>query len=305
MPMFTDVKKIKTFVAIVEEGSFTGAADRLNMAQPWVSVQLKQLEEMLDLTLVERSKGKLVKLSPNGREFFPIAKKLLASCAEATEEIRALRNRDRGKLVLGVDPITLYIPERNELIKRFMTQFQDTELQLVSRTPTELFDGLRSGEFDLILTSSPSPDQEEIEVLPLYEYDLRLLVPKSNAKRYEASLHGNVADAQILTLPDSYHPPMFSWLKSALAPSNVRWMECPESSFQALIRYSAMLGVATLSPDLSDSIPEMRNEMEICPIRNTQLKVRWGLMRRAGYRKKAPESFWRMAAKSPLQERAA
>ena len=101
--MFTDVKKIKTFVAIVEEGSFTGAADRLNMAQPWVSVQLKQLEEMLDLTLVERSKGKLVKLSPNGREFFPIAKKLLASCAEATEEIRALRNRDRGKLVLGKD----------------------------------------------------------------------------------------------------------------------------------------------------------------------------------------------------------
>lgn len=303
--MFTDVKKIKTFVAIVEEGSFTGAADRLNMAQPWVSVQLKQLEEMLDLTLVERSKGKLVKLSPNGREFFPIAKKLLASCAEATEEIRALRNRDRGKLVLGVDPITLYIPERNELIKRFMTQFQDTELQLVSRTPTELFDGLRNGEFDLILTSSPSPDEEEIEVLPLYEYDLRLLVPKSNAQRYERSIAGNLADAQILTLPDSYHPPMFSWLKSALAPSNVRWMECPESSFQALIRYSSMLGIATLSPDLSDSIPEMRNEMEICPVRNTPLKVRWGLMRRAGYRKKAPESFWRMAAKTPLLERAA
>lgn len=303
--MFTDVKKIKTFVAIVEEGSFTGAADRLNMAQPWVSVQLKQLEEMLDLTLVERSKGKLVKLSPNGREFFPIAKKLLSACSEATEEIRALRNRDRGKLVLGVDPITLYIPERNELIKRFMTQFQDTELQLVSRTPTELFDGLRNGEFDLILTSSPSPDEEEIEVLPLYEYDLRLLVPKANAQRYERSINGSIADAQILTLPDSYHPPMFSWLKSALASSNVRWMECPESSFQALIRYSSMLGIATLSPDLSDSIPEMRNEMEICPVRDTQLKVRWGLMRRAGYRTKAPESFWRMAAKAPLLERAA
>lgn len=303
--MFTDVKKIKTFVAIVEEGSFTGAAERLNMAQPWVSVQLKQLEEMLDLTLVERSKGKLVKLSPNGREFFPIAKKLLASCSEATEEIRALRNRDRGKLVLGVDPITLYIPERNELIKRFMQQSGDTELQIVSRTPTELFDGLRNGEFDLILTSSPSPDEEEVEVLPLYEYDLRLLVPKANADRYEASIRGSVTDAQILTLPDSYHPQMFSWLRSQLAPSNVRWMECPESSFQALIRYSAMLGIATLTPDFSESLPEMCTDMEIRPICGTQLKVRWGLMRRAGYRKKAPESFWRMAAKTPLLERAA
>ncbi len=108
-----------------------------------------------------------------------------------------------------------------------------------------------------------------------------------------------------MTLPDSYHPPMFSWLKSALAPSHVRWMECPESSFQALIRYSSMLGIATLSPDLSESIPEMRNEMEICPVQGTALKVRWGLMRRTGYRKKAPESFWRMAAKTPLLPKAA
>lgn len=303
--MFTDVKKIKTFVAIVEEGSFTGAAERLNMAQPWVSVQLKQLEEMLDLTLVERSKGKLVKLSPSGREFFPIAKKLLASCSEATEEIRALRNRDRGKLVLGVDPITLYIPARNHLITQFMSQAADTELQIVSRTPTELFDGLRTGEFDLILTSSPSPDEEEVEVLPLYEYELRLLVPKAHADRYEPSMRGSLADAHILTLPDSYHPPMFSWLKATLASSNVKWTECPESSFQALIHYAAMLGIATLTPDFSESIPEMRTEMEIRPVKDASLKVRWGLMRRPGYRKKAPESFWRMAAKTPLLERAA
>jgi DNA-binding transcriptional LysR family regulator len=298
--MFTDVKKIKTFVAIVEEGSFTGAAERLNMAQPWVSVQLKQLEEMLDLTLVERSKGKLVKLSPNGREFFPIAKKLLAACSEATDEIRALRNRDRGKLVLGVDPITLYIPERNHLITQFMSQAGDTELQIISRTPTELFEGLKTGEFDLIMTSSPAPDGEDVEMLPLYEYALRLLVPKSNAHLYEASAQGNLTDAQILTLPDSYHPPMFEWLRSTLASQNVKWKECPESSFQALIRYAAMLGIATLTPDFSESIPEMRSEMEVRPIKDDRLKVRWGLMRRAGYRKKAPESFWRLAAKHPL-----
>ncbi len=302
--MFTDVKKLKTFVTIVEEGSFTGAAERLNMAQPWVSVQLKQLEEMLDINLVERSKGKLVKLTPQGREFFHIAKKLLLSCTETTNEIRALRNRDRNKLVLGVDPITLYMPERNHLITQFMAQALDTELQIVSRTPTELFAGLDSGEFDLILTSSPNPDVD-VEVLPLYEYDLQLLVPKACAHRYETSMRGSLVDAELLTLPDSYHPSIFSWLKSALASSNVRWTECPEASFQALIRYASMLGVATLAPDFSESFPEIRNEMEVRPIKEGPLKVRWGLMRRAGYRKNAPERFWRMAAKTPLAEKVA
>ena len=180
--MFTDVKKIKTFVAIAEEGSFTGAADRLNMAQPWVSVQLKQLEEMLGLDLVVRWKGRFVKLSASGDEFLPIAKKLLSSCTEAAEEIRALRSRDHRKLVLGIDPITLYIPERNDLIMRFMSRAADIDLQMVSRTPIELYDGLRSGEFDLILTSSPSPYEDKVEMLPLFEYDLRLLVPKATAQ---------------------------------------------------------------------------------------------------------------------------
>jgi DNA-binding transcriptional LysR family regulator len=208
-------------------------------------------------------------------------------------------------LVLGVDPITLYMPGRNLLITQFMAQALDTELQIISRTPTELFAGLETGEFDLILTSSPSTEDASVEVLPLYEYELQLLVPKASAHRYEASTRGSLVDAEILTLPDSYHPPIFSWLKATLAASNVRWMECPEASFQALIRYAAMLGVATLAPDFSESFPEMRNEMEVRPITEGPLKVRWGLMRRAGFRKNAPERFWRMAAKTPLAEKAA
>lgn len=301
--MFTDVKKLKIFVAIVEEGSFTGAAERLNMAQPWVSVQLKQLEDLLDLNLVERSKGKLVKPSASGRELYPIAKKLLASCAAASEEIGGLRHRNRGKLVLGVDPITLYIPERNHLIAQFMAQAKDTDLQIVSRFPTDLFEGLRNGDFDMILTSLPCPDAD-VEVMPLYEYPLHLLVPKEHVAEYDAHGAEGLAGSEILTLPDSYHPGMFSWLRTVLGPAGVKWHECPETSFEALIRYAAMMGIATLSPDFSDAMPEMRSLMEIRPLRGTPLPVRWGLMRRGGYRKKAPESFWRMAAASQMAQAA-
>ena len=291
--MFTEVKKLQTFVAIVEEGSFTGAAERLNVAQPWVSVQLKQLEEMLDLCLMERQKGKLVKLTAHGREFLGIARKLIAACNEATGEFGALRNRDRKSLVLGVDPITLYMPGRNELITEFMKRKSDIDLQIVSRSPSELFAGLRNLEFDLILASHPTPE-EEIETLPLYEYDLRLMVPKASAHRYDTTTRGGLAGAQILTLPDSYHPALYDWLRTRVGPLGVKWMPCPEDSFPALLRYAAMLGTAVLAPDFGDRSPA-DSELEMRPIVGAALTVRWGLMRRSGFCRTAAEAFWRMA----------
>ncbi|RYE56585.1 MAG: LysR family transcriptional regulator, partial [Rhizobiaceae bacterium] len=61
--MYLEIKKLRAFVTIVEEGSVTRAAERLNVAQPWVSVQLQRLEDMIGAVLVERAKGRLVKLT--------------------------------------------------------------------------------------------------------------------------------------------------------------------------------------------------------------------------------------------------
>jgi DNA-binding transcriptional LysR family regulator len=299
--MFTEVKKLQTFVAIVEEGSFTGAAERLNVAQPWVSVQLKQLEEMLDLCLMERQKGKLVKLTAHGREFLEIARKLLAACNEATGEFGVLRNRDRKSLVLGVDPITLYMPGRNELITEFMRRKADIDLQIVSRSPSELFAGLRNLEFDLILASHPAAE-EEVEMMPLYEYDLSLLVPKASAHLYDTSSRGGLAGSQIMTLPDSYHPALYDWLRERVGPLGVKWMQCPEDSFPALLRYAAMLGIAVLAPDFGARSPVVDSEVEIRPIAEASLTVRWGLVRRNGFCRTAAEAFWKMAAARALVE---
>jgi DNA-binding transcriptional LysR family regulator len=287
--MFTEVKKLQTFVAIVEEGSFTGAAERLNVAQPWVSVQLKQLEDMLELSLMERQKGKLVKLTAHGSEFLAIARKLLAACNEATGEFSALRNRDRKSLVLGVDPITLYMPGRNELITQFMQRHSDIDLQIISRSPSELFAGLRNLEFDLILASYPSAD-EDVETMPLYDYELQLLVPKASAHLYD-----RLAGAQILTLPDSYHPGLYDWLRDKVGPLGVKWIHCPEDSFPALLRYAAMLGIAVLTPDFGERSPVVNSELEVRPITDASLTVRWGLMRRNGFCRSAAEAFWQMA----------
>ena len=298
--MLTDIAKIRAFMAIVEEGSFTGAANRLNTAQPWVSNQLRKLEVMVGLTLVERSKGKMVRITPQGRELYRIAERLFASLAEAEEQIRELSQVERGRLVLGVDPITLYIPERNRLLALFMAQETDIDLQMVSRTPNELFEGLRRGELDLILTSAPFPEGDRIEMLPLYEYDLCLLVPRVAAHSYNQLSPGSVRGAEIMVLQESYHTGIFPWLKEVLEPYGVRWRDCPELAFPALMRFAKLMGVATLVPDFSETMPEIRDEMEVRAITEPPLKVRWGLMRRAGGPRRPADRLWRMASQHRL-----
>jgi DNA-binding transcriptional LysR family regulator len=296
--MIFDVRKLKTLVVVAEEKSFRAAAERLNTSQPWVSEQVKQFEEMLDLPLFERAKGRFGRLTANGEAFVAIARRVVETCEDAAVEMEALRNRDRKRMVLGVDPVTLYIPERNRLMSDFMRKMPGLDLEVVNEQPQALFAGLRSGRFDLLLTLCPNPD-EEIEVLPLYRYELKLFVPRSVVGRPPFLDPTGVRGAEVLILPDSYHPAFFAWLKSSFAPAGFSWTACPEVSFHALIRYAVMMGLPTLSPDFSEQMPEQLNEMEIRPAATPRpIMAEWALMRGPGYRRRAADAFWKLAATS-------
>ena len=292
-----DVKKLRTLIAIAEEQSFTGAAERLNMSQPWVSEQIRQLEDGLGLPLIERVKGRFIQLTPNGRDFLPIAKRLAETWEDARREVEALRTKNNARLVLGVDVVTLYMPERNRLIAEFMSTVPALEFQIINEQPCALFEGLKSGRFDLILTLCPCPD-DELEVFPLYAHELKLFIPKSVAHKYPADAPAAVHGAKVLVLQDSYHPAFFEWLRSALEPASLQWTSCPETSFHALLRYAVMLQLPTLSPDFSSQIPDLVGDMEMRSVGPPPVVAQWALMRSAGRRRRAAEKFWNMATRS-------
>ena len=64
-----DIRQLKYFVVIAEEGNITKAAERLFMAQPPLSRQLKLMENELGVTLVDRTNKKNILLTPQGRVF--------------------------------------------------------------------------------------------------------------------------------------------------------------------------------------------------------------------------------------------
>ncbi|WML57779.1 LysR family transcriptional regulator [Neobacillus sp. PS2-9] len=95
-----DIRQLKYFVTIAEEGKITTAAKKLNIAQPPLSRQLKQMEEELGVTLFDRD-NKSLNLTLEGERLLLRAKELLNKLDETMVEVQELRKDASGILSVG------------------------------------------------------------------------------------------------------------------------------------------------------------------------------------------------------------
>ncbi|MCI4663558.1 MAG: LysR family transcriptional regulator [Neomegalonema sp.] len=144
-----DLAALRSFVAVAETGGVTRAAQRLNLTQSGVSMQLKRLEEALDTKLFSRD-GRGVALTRQGEELLKDARRLIA----LNDEIwaRMTRPEAAGQLVLGMpyDIVGLLAPP---VIKRFTADHPDVKVSLLSPPTTELLQLFDAGQCDVIVTT--------------------------------------------------------------------------------------------------------------------------------------------------------
>ena len=95
-----NANQLKAFVTVAQEGNLTRAAERLHLTQPALSVQIKNLQEELDLTLVVRT-AKGLSITADGKEILPMAVDVLQGMAKLIERAANMQNSIRGDLVLG------------------------------------------------------------------------------------------------------------------------------------------------------------------------------------------------------------
>ncbi|MEV6012864.1 LysR family transcriptional regulator [Streptomyces sp. NPDC051976] len=159
---------MRYFVAVVDHGSTTRAAEALFVAQPSLSRQVRRLEGELGLRLFDHTAGRL-RLTPAGRQFLPVARDLTARCDAAREAAAALAGGEVGKIALAA-PVTTIA----DVIAPFIAQMRaDAPMLTVEEVPpADAYAALWRGA-DLAISSVPPPEHlagGEIARLPLLAY---------------------------------------------------------------------------------------------------------------------------------------
>ncbi|MFI0422421.1 LysR family transcriptional regulator [Spongiactinospora gelatinilytica] len=160
------LQQLAYFVAVAEARHFTHAAERMRVAQPSLSKQVRALEEELGAPLLNRARGN-VTLTPAGEALLPLARRMLADADTARREVAELAGLRRGRVRLGATP-SLCAGLLADALARFHIDYPGVELLVEEGGSRDLVRDLARGQLDLALiilplhSSDPSLVTEEI-----------------------------------------------------------------------------------------------------------------------------------------------
>ncbi|MEE9387913.1 MAG: LysR family transcriptional regulator [Paracoccaceae bacterium] len=165
MPRNLDLTALRSFVAVSDAGGVTRAAGFLNLTQSAVSMQLKRLEESLDIQLLDRS-ARTISLTASGEQLLGYARQMLSLNDEVYS--RLTHQAFEGEIVVGV-PHDIVYPAIPNVLRRFNCEYPRVKVQLVSSYTRALKEMFAKGECDMILTTEDGVDAEgeKLVTLPL------------------------------------------------------------------------------------------------------------------------------------------
>ena len=165
MPRNLDLTALRSFVAVAETGGVTKAANMLNLTQSAVSMQIKRLEDALDVGLLDRS-NRTVSLTGEGEQLLGYARRMLSLNDEVWARLTA--QEYEGEIRLGV-PHDIIYPTIPQVLKRFAAAFPRMRVRLISAPTRALKKMFARGECEVILTTEgvSASEGEALVTLPL------------------------------------------------------------------------------------------------------------------------------------------
>lgn len=148
-----DIKQLTYFITIAEEGTITQAANKLHMAQPPLSTQLKLLEDELGVKLIERGARK-VKLTDAGKILYKRAKHILEITTSTEKEIEEFRKGIQGTLRLGTISSSGAVLLSKRIID-FNNKYPNIKFEIHEGNTYELIEKLNSGIIEVGIVRTP------------------------------------------------------------------------------------------------------------------------------------------------------
>jgi DNA-binding transcriptional LysR family regulator len=158
-----EFRHLRYFVAVAEELSFTTASNRLRVAQPSLSQQIRDLERELGAALFART-SRRVELTAAGAALLEHARAILAQAGQAAEQARAIGRGQVGTLDIGLTGSVLLGP-LGPLVAAFSARFPRVVVRLHEMPPQEQQTALHARRTDISFLRRPAEDPDLIAEL--------------------------------------------------------------------------------------------------------------------------------------------
>ncbi len=194
-----ELRHLYAFLVVAEELHFGRAAQRLGIAQPPLSQQIRRVEEVIGHRLFDRD-TRNVALTPAGEAFLSAARATLQRLSAGIERARDLATGDAGRLVIGFTPTTaLRLLPR--IVPAFRAERPGVGVELLELMPAPLVAALGVGQIDIAIMRDPSPAEGLVSDLLQEEAYVAVLPASHSLALTEAFDLAGLADDPFILFP--------------------------------------------------------------------------------------------------------
>jgi DNA-binding transcriptional LysR family regulator len=201
-----ELRHLRYFVAVAEELHFTRAAERLGIKQPPLSCQIRQLERELGTSLFRRlTRG--VELTEAGALLLDEARGILDQVERIKAAVQSRARGETGCVRLGFADATCVQPLVPGLIRAYHQRYPSVLIMPEQSETLLLVAGLRSGMIDVAFVRPPLSDGEGVEVAPLVEEPMVIVLPESHPRAGDRSMPlAALAEETLILFPRTLGP---------------------------------------------------------------------------------------------------
>jgi LysR family transcriptional regulator, cyn operon transcriptional activator len=276
MEVAMELKQLEYFMAVCRELHFTRAAEKLGIAQPSLSQQIRLLEHEIGTPLFDRV-GKKTVITEAGKVLRQHGYNVFHELAQAKAAIDELQGLERGLLRIGalLTVVNYLLPPT---VIGFHRSYPRIELSVLGLRTGDIYDGLLRNELDLGIVYLPS-EHEELETIPLFTQNLAFAAPIDHPIAQESHLRLDILkDIPSVLLPNTYY--MRQLLNEAcrafdFVPRPVMEMTTMESMVNMV---NQGVGVTVLPQAYLDYIDH--KGIRTIPIKNPSLTTQVGIVYR-------------------------
>jgi len=257
------LQQLRGFCYTLQTGSISKAAERMELSQPSVSLQIQALEKELDAVLLER-RGPRIQPTPEGQALYELALPLI----EGFDTLGAAFQAQRGDLssgeiniAAGESTILYLLPK---IVEQFTASYPDLRIRFHNGPGLQGLQLLRDDIVDFAVGSFRSAPPDDISYHPIYSFDQVLIMPLDHplAARNDITL-AEISPYKFIFPPR--HLNTFSMVEMAFQQHDLSLNVCLEAGgWEVIKRYVEMgVGISIVSGIcLNDSDPLARHTLE-------------------------------------------